>query len=267
MVVAKIDAGSRILPIEVALNNPAGFEKAIELIAESYSKSGCRCIIVDYPFPVYARIEEQNHMHVLSYVVGVGSIVCSPGCNITSLRDAGVKLLETTAPGWGYGRLIGGKSICRGLVGDLLKDIMALFGIGIDDQNLDVGEILRRSHRPQQESVVIELPQAPLDDGKLRLFIERRGTICGVLATENPLHPLGIFGKPGFSTCAREVYEVVGTIGQIHEVILYADSTPLALKRHSLGEVFIIGYDVAKSDHLLRVASKLGALYECGKEL
>lgn len=240
-----IDAGSVVYPIEHLLDNPDSVAGVIASIGEE-----CRCAIVDSPF--VASVERGGLS--VEYSVGVGSLVCSPGCGFTG----GLKLLE---PAWGRGRVLGGDLAPTCVtVGEYSGTELSVLGINVKPLG-SLHEFFDAVTRQARRGIAV----LPLASGELE--VERVGSLCGRLHSRNPLHPAGVVGKPGVNACCEDVHVLVGSRGRMLNPVLALEDTTVISTIQGMGEGIVYGYDPlsAGSKHL-RLAAVLGMLYTCGVE-
>ena len=239
-----IDAGSVVYPIEHLLDNPDIIAEVIASISDE-----CRCAIIDSPFIVSV---EQGGLSV-EYSLGVGSLVCSPGCSLTE----GLKLLE---PAWGRGRVLGGSGFTCVTAGDYLGTELSMLGISVKPLG-SLYEFFDTVTRQARRGIAV----LPLVGGELE--VEKVRSLCGRLYSRNPLHPAGAIGKPGVNACCEDVHVLLGSRGRMLNPILALGNTIVISSIHGMGEGIVYGYDPvnAGSKHL-RLAGVLGILYTCGVE-
>jgi hypothetical protein len=210
---------------------------------------GCRCAIIDSPFA--ATLE--NKGFTVDRVVGVGSIVCEPGCE--GGEDGGYRL---AAPAWGQGRVLKPGLDCVFYGSERLRGQLAALGFRVEARGFN--ELLDMVTREGKRGVAF------LDEEADSLSVERLEGGCGVLKTTNPLHPAGAFGKPGLHACAEEIYGLQGPAARIASPVLHLSSRERVVvsRVEGLGNALIIHTDPESASRHIRVASWLGALYECG---
>jgi hypothetical protein len=237
--VPKVDVGAKIITIERIIRS-TGLLEALMAIASS---ENCKCFIVDSPFIVATEVKG----FTLEQVVGVGSIVCTPECNVDA--DA-----VATAPTWGYGRYIGGRCFISGSIPG--RPILKSVGYEIEEVNFD--EIFELASK-QHANGILYLPSY-----HERLEVEEEEGICGRLLSLNPLHPAGAIGKPRQSVCVNKIYRLSGPLARFTRNILALEDRPLIQAYEGLGELTLINFEIENSNSLLSTAAWLAILYTCG---
>jgi len=223
----KVEKGAKILTIERIIRS-TGFLEALMAIASS---SDCRCFIVDSPFIASTEVRG----FALEQVIGVGSIVCTPECQVDADAIA-------IAPTWGYGRYIGGKCKVAGAV----PGLPILRSVGYDVDELDFEEVFEATSR-QPVKGILYLPSFAG-----RLEVEEEDGVCGRLLSLNPLHPAGAIGKPRQAVCVDKVYRLAGPLGRLTHNILAIEDKPLIQSYGGLGELAIIGFNIDSADTILK---------------
>jgi hypothetical protein len=237
----EIDKGYIVVPVESLIREPTKIEVFMSLARDEE----CKCFIVDTPFVATLNVKG----FVVDQVIGVGSIVCTPNCE---LREG----YRIEAPTWGYGRLIGGKCV---LAGDI-EGANLLGMLGYDIHRMSLAEAIEEATRGGKRTVIY-LPS--FED---RLYVSRSNGRCGRLYTFNPLHPAGAFGKPRHTTCLHETYELVGPYGKYASPLLAVEYKPFLYHIAGMGEALVIGARVEDLDAITSTAVWLGILYTCGRE-
>ncbi len=235
------DAGGVVYVIEDIIASEEVLQEAIAALL-----SGCRCSIVDSPF--VASVEARGF--VVDRVVGVGSIVCEPGC-IESRR--GYRL---TAPVWGQGRVISRGQRCL-VCGDS-PSLSQLPALGIDTLRVGYHEFFDRVLRGGERGVLV------LGRGLDPLEVVEDEGVCGVLRTSNPLHPAGALGKPRLQACVERIYRLEGPRARLLHNILYVNDKPVIARLEGMGNALVVMFDEEGSSKYPRIAATLGMLYECG---
>ncbi|NOZ88508.1 MAG: hypothetical protein GXO15_01135 [Crenarchaeota archaeon] len=231
------DAGSAVLLIEDVLREP-------ELLGQwLMGHAGCRCAIIDSPFS--ARVERRGLS--VDLTIGVGSIVCSPGCG----EDA-----VLAEPAWGQGRLLGGDCVFHGDCGELRAGLAAL---GFKLKRVGLHEFFEVVGREGVNGVAVLGPDSDA------LEVEPRGGVCGRLRGRNPLHPAGAVGKPGLEGCVEETFDLVGPRSRLLTPVLQLGGRDIIYSYSGMGDSVVIGYSLASASKYPRLAAWLGALYACSK--
>ncbi|ALL00615.1 hypothetical protein Pyrde_0565 [Pyrodictium delaneyi] len=236
----QLPAGSTIYPIELLIKSP----ETIQKIALTASSDNCRCMIVDTPFT--ATVE--NKGFIIDQVIGVGSIICSPGCG-----DSDIVLHSST---WSYGRIIARDTNC--IAAAPSDFVMALKSVGISVREVDYEEFFDNVLKYGANGVMV------LFDELNRLEITRENGLCGSLYSHNPLHPAGVVGKPGLHCCIDELYEIVGPRSRLMSPILAVGKKIVISQIKGMGEAVILSFNPASSSGYASLAGWLGALYACG---
>lgn len=236
----QLPAGSVVYPIETIIKSPDTMSSVFTAI----SSGSCRCMIVDTPF--VATVE--NKGFVIDQVIGIGSIICSPGCT------RGEVVLHN--PTWSYGRVVPGNSECIVVAS---KDFTStLKSIGVHAREVDYDEFFDLVLRRNSHGVMV------LSDEINSLEIQRGSGRCGSLYSYNPLHPAGAVGKPGFTCCVNEIYEIVGPRSKLLSRILAVDDKTIISQVRGMGEGLIVSFNPVSSTSYTSLAAWLGVLYVCG---
>ncbi len=235
------DSGSDVLLVEELLESP-------ELLLQwLLPRTRCGCTIVDVPFT--ATIERGGLR--LDLTVGVGSIVCRPGCS----GGEGARLAE---PAWGHGRLIGGGSCLYHGVGSEIPAGLAELGFSVSRVSLE--EFFEGVGRRGMNGVAVLGRHSGL------LEAEPLGSICGRLRSRNPLHPAGMVGKPGLEGCVEDAYQLTGPRAALVEPILQLGRHVIVSRYSGLGDGLILGYEPSAASKYPRLGALLGAIYACSRE-
>ncbi|HIQ24204.1 MAG TPA: hypothetical protein EYH50_04060 [Pyrodictium delaneyi] len=236
----QLPAGSVVYPIETLIKSPDTMSSVLTAI----SSGSCKCMIVDTPF--VATVE--NKGFIVEQVIGVGSIICSPGC------ARGEVVLHSST--WSYGRVVPGNSEC---IVAASKDFTSMLkSIGVHAFEVDYEEFFNLVLRRNSNGVMV------LSDRINSLEIQRSNGRCGNLYSYNPLHPAGAVGKPGFTCCINEIYEIIGPRSKLLSHILAVDDKTIISQVRGMGEGLIVSFNIVSSTSYASLAAWLGVLYVCG---
>ena len=235
--------GSPVYLVEEFIEKPDSFSNVLPGLA-----SGCSCAIIDSPFA--ATLEYNGFL--VDRVVGVGSIVCDPRCGSSGQR------WRLATPAWGQGRVLRQGLECLVYGNEVIRAQLA--SIGLRPRGASLHEVVDAATREGLRGVVF------LDEEADPLAVEPRPGTCGTLSTTNPLHPSGAFGKPRLHACVENLYRLVGPLARLTTPILSIGrgKETLISRIEGLGSAIIVHTDVEAASSYVRLASWLGALYECG---
>ncbi|KSW11765.1 hypothetical protein CF15_02860 [Pyrodictium occultum] len=236
----QIPAGSVVYLIEHLLSEPGKLREVLSII----SGGKCKCMIADMPFTAVL----ENNGFTVEQVVGVGSIICPPGCG-----DSGVTVHAST---WGYGRLVPGDRTCIVAASEEVAALIRSPGIRVVE--VDYEEFFENVVRKGLNGVMV----VSKDYGGLE--VQERGGICGNLYSHNPLHPAGAVGKPSPSCCIENIYEIVGPRARLINKILSVNDVSIIGEVKGIGEGLILFFNPVRASGYASLAAWLGVMYACG---